>query len=296
MIRSLKALPMNTLRNSILCLMVVLLAGVAFGQGTYTQIDFPGALSTEVLGINSAGNVTGSYQDSLGTWHAFLLSGGSFTTIDAPNTTSTFGFGLNDSGKIVGTTYDGLGFIYDIATQQFQKVRFPGSTFNVPTCINNSGTIAGYFKHFGSYVEFQVSGLSYSRIVPPGATTTLPSGITASGTVVGSANIDHASTNINFSLSQNQFTPIRIPGVSHPGINGINNLGDAIVGSYQPSLGTSAGFLWTNNTLQTLQFPGALESAATAVNDGMEVVGYFFDASNAQHGFLWTPPADFASK
>ena len=37
---------MKTVRNSILCLVIVLVAGVALGQGTYTQIDVPGAAYT----------------------------------------------------------------------------------------------------------------------------------------------------------------------------------------------------------------------------------------------------------
>jgi len=45
---------MNTVRNAILCTMVLLLTGVAIAQGTYTQIDFPNAGSTYCMGIDSS--------------------------------------------------------------------------------------------------------------------------------------------------------------------------------------------------------------------------------------------------
>jgi hypothetical protein len=48
---------MKTVRSSMLCLVVVLVAGTALGQGTFTQIDYPEALQSYVLGINTAGEI-----------------------------------------------------------------------------------------------------------------------------------------------------------------------------------------------------------------------------------------------
>src|SRR5947208_15281124 len=58
---------------------------------------------------------------------------------------------------------------------------------------------------------------------------------------------------------------------------------------YHPVFGTSVGFLYQNKTTQTLQFPGAVDTAATGINATGEVVGLFYDSVGAAHGFTWTP-------
>ncbi len=92
---------MKSVRNSILCLIVTLVAGVALGQGTYTQIDVPRATQTYGNGINSAGDVVGSYLDSSNVQRGFLLSDETFTTIDNPLGGWTYASGINDHGQVV---------------------------------------------------------------------------------------------------------------------------------------------------------------------------------------------------
>src|SRR6476646_8261658 len=52
---------------------------------SFTQIDVPGASFTQALGINNAGQIVGSFNNSTGV-HGFLTNntGGSFTPIDVP--------------------------------------------------------------------------------------------------------------------------------------------------------------------------------------------------------------------
>jgi hypothetical protein len=56
-------------------------APLALAQGTYTQIDVPGSILTFVSGIDTAGDIVGSYADPTSRRHGFLLSGGVYTTI-----------------------------------------------------------------------------------------------------------------------------------------------------------------------------------------------------------------------
>src|SRR3954447_13134218 len=67
---------------------------------SFTQIDVPGAFSTQAFGINDAGQIVGTFSDSTGTGqHGFLDTGGSFTPIDVPGATiGTFANGINDAG------------------------------------------------------------------------------------------------------------------------------------------------------------------------------------------------------
>jgi probable HAF family extracellular repeat protein len=68
------------------------------------------------------------------------------------------------------------------------------------------------------------------------------------------------------------------------------------VGTYQPSAGIYVGFLYQNQVLTTLQFPGAADTFATGVNGVGEVVGYFENSGAGSHGFTWTPPSDAVKK
>jgi uncharacterized membrane protein len=71
---------------------------------TFTTIDFPGAFSTEALGINDSGQVVGAYNENLPGAGGFLLSGGNFTTVNfpGPGIQETFAEGINDRGQVVG--------------------------------------------------------------------------------------------------------------------------------------------------------------------------------------------------
>ena len=78
--------------------------GFVYSNGTYTPIEFPGAVRTEPISINDKGQITGFYQTSSTTapQHAFLYSNGQYTSIDPPESTSPIGFSINNSGQIVG--------------------------------------------------------------------------------------------------------------------------------------------------------------------------------------------------
>ena len=141
---------------------------LAFAQGTYTQIDFPGAAVTEATGINKAGEIVGAYVDATG-GHGFLLKGGTYTTIDYPGVQFSYAEGINDKGKIVGLA-EPIGYLYDVATQTFTTVQYPGAAFTYPFAINNAGTIGGAFED-ADFVQsgFELVGQTYTNIAPPGA-------------------------------------------------------------------------------------------------------------------------------
>ena len=69
---------------------------------TFATIDFPGAANTWAHGVNDAGQIVGSYDDSTGFSHGFFLpSDTAFTTVDAGQC-GTQAEGINNSGQIVG--------------------------------------------------------------------------------------------------------------------------------------------------------------------------------------------------
>src|SRR5437773_299056 len=98
-------------------------------QGTYTQIDVPGASFTSCQGVDTAGDIVGFYGAS-DNEYGFLFSGGSYITIAYPGATGTQLTGINDMGQIVGLTYSPsqIGFLYDVVTQSFTTISYPRAT------------------------------------------------------------------------------------------------------------------------------------------------------------------------
>jgi hypothetical protein len=67
--------------KAVLSLAVLLAtASLALAQGTYRQIDYPGAADTQVTGIDTAGDLVGFYNAS-GIDHGLLFNSGTYTTI-----------------------------------------------------------------------------------------------------------------------------------------------------------------------------------------------------------------------
>ena len=54
-------------------------------------IDFPGATTTQAIGVNEAGQIVGDYFDAASTEHGFVSSGGVFTAINFPGATGNGG-------------------------------------------------------------------------------------------------------------------------------------------------------------------------------------------------------------
>ena len=264
---------------------------LALAQGTYTQIDVPGALATEATGINKTGDVCGQYSDATG-GHGFVLSAGVFTTIDYPGAQYSYLQGINDMGQVVGLA-EPIGFVYDLRTQSFTDIRYPGAAFTYPLAINNTGTIAGYISvQIGDNQGFELTGSNYRRILPPGATIptgVFVNGISDNGRAVGYDYAQWMRSNINFSFDQKGFHEIHIPNAPGALVYGINSTGTAIVGSYEPA--GLAGFVYQNRVLVPLSFPGSISTTAFGVNPSGSVVGYYIDSNLVTHGFLWTPPA-----
>ena len=67
----------------------------------FTTIDVPGASFTLPRGINSAGDIVGSYGVG-GATHGFLLHEGTFTDTDVTGASATEALSINPQGHIVG--------------------------------------------------------------------------------------------------------------------------------------------------------------------------------------------------
>jgi probable HAF family extracellular repeat protein len=291
-------------RKAVLSLAVLLFSTLALAQGTYTQIDYPGANLTQVMGIDAAGDMVGNY--SLGeSSQGFLFSGGVFTSITYPGSAFTVVGGINDMGQIVGSgirrNEPSVGFIYDLPTQIFTEVSTHDPNLVIaPLAINNAGTIAGVVDPTASspYRGFVDSSGTIQFFQVPGAAATWANGISAAGEIVGYCLKMRGDTKLqNFSFKADKFKFLFIPNTPATLVSGISPSGSAIVGYYveKPS-DQYYGFVYQNHAVTTLQFPGAFSTWAIGINDNGEVVGYFQDVNLNYHGYTWTPPAAAGKK
>lgn len=119
--------------------------GFVVTSAGFSLIDVPGAVSTRALGINSFGQVVGSYLGPDGIAHGFMDDAGQFTTIDQPGTnTQTVLAGINDSRQIAGFA-DRSGGVYTGGL--FLAIPGAISTDPIgafPIGINVSGSVVGF--------------------------------------------------------------------------------------------------------------------------------------------------------
>jgi len=288
-------------RFAFVALFLIACIRLATAQGTYTQIDYPGATETYGNGIDAAGDVVGSYRTgATGTsLHGFLLSAGAYTSIDYAGAAQTVLTGINDAGQIVGySEYPFRGFVYDTSTQTFTDLSFPPGTDIYPSGINNDGSIAGYVSrapYEDTYTGFELAASGRDlQIVPPGSRAyTIVTGIDADGGVVGYFSTGYA--NYNFTFTNGIYRKLSIPGTT-PSLYGVNPQGTVMVGTYSYSENKWMGFLFQNGVLKGLQPAGAEYTSAQGINSAGVVVGYFEDANLKDHGFTWTPDAATSQK
>jgi hypothetical protein len=115
----------------------------------HTRIRLPvDTTSTNPRQKNDHGVVTGSYTDSAGVQHGFLLKNGSMTTFDYPGSVGvTVGEGINNKGQVSGLWTDSSGnrhgFVLDTNTTEYTLIDGgDGSFFQQVWGINSAGLIA----------------------------------------------------------------------------------------------------------------------------------------------------------
>jgi hypothetical protein len=271
---------------------------------TFTTIDVPGSMATDVLGINNTGQMIGYYYDSGNgaTSTGFLLSGGNFTYFNYPGADATEGTGINDSGLISGTAYFAqntvsIGFTYNSGA--FARISVPNQEFTVLRGINNAGNIGGSFGSGVLNNAFVLIGTKFQDVTPPpgGWITAVANGVNNLGEAVGNV-VGGLTQDNGFSYVHGTFHTITVPGLVDGTTVawGVNDNG-IVVGSYCCS-GSSLerGFVMFQGKYLTFDYPGATDTFASGINNAGQIVGsYTFSDQEIFYGFVTSPvtPADF---
>jgi probable HAF family extracellular repeat protein len=167
-------------------------------KGRFTTIRKPGAVRTQVFGVNDRGQVVGDYLLPDGSIHGYRWSNGRFTNIGGPGGADATLTGINDRGDIIGAylldptnpTRGLKGFL--LRNGRYDTFAVPDVRHTLPLGINNRGQIAGYTATgddlaTGARGFLYAKGLdrSLTRIDVPGAATTGVTGIDDDGRLVG---------------------------------------------------------------------------------------------------------------
>ena len=276
----------------------------AWAHTTYTQVDYPGAVLTEIVGgPNLQGTSVGIYNlTSGGANHGFArTANGAFTQIDVPGATNTTPNFINLQGVIVGGYSDSAGTSHGFVLNRgnYTTVDYPGASGTVLTGINDLGELSGFYcsdaacdasATFHSFVRSR-SG-TFTSFDPPGATGSEAAVVSLLGVVVGSydtASEPTCSTQcLGYVLSHGDYTTIQYPGSSFT-FGGGANIWNVVVGIYVDSAGNGHGFIESGGAYTSFDYPGASLTEASGINALGVIVGIFTDSAGNTHGFIRTP-------
>ena len=114
-------------------------------NGVFTQLDYPGAESTQAMAINDSGVIVGAYIINKTGPHGFLYQNGTYSNMDYPGAGYTLPSGINNAGIAAGLMSDSTGihgFLY--RNGKFEKVSDPTSPNDTEmTGINDKNAVVG---------------------------------------------------------------------------------------------------------------------------------------------------------
>jgi hypothetical protein len=275
-------------------------------------------MSTQISGVNDAGTMTGTWQaENLAQFGFIWQPDGQVISFSAFNL-DTSANAINDAGTVVGATCScGPGPF------QFQGyVRSPDGTFTqlddpsgsgsqtVPTGINDSGVVAGYYADAssGATLGFIDRRGKFTTLWFPGSTFTVATAINNWGTIVGLYG-DALGLSHGFRYRLGKFTEIDAPNA------GTNPAGSCLYDPEDDQEGTipqgiSAGGAIVGDVCNDVGAPNSLYGwrlglgQFSALNDpnagpqgtllggisenGRMVAGAYFDPGGVEHGLVAT--------
>ena len=243
---------------------------VRAADGTITfPIDVPGAQGTDPGSINTAGDITGGYQDTGGVSHGFLrTAAGVITTFDAPGAGTggdpvhgTTGFSINTADTIAGAFPDTSGVIHGFVRTKDGTLK----TFDAPGAAK-----AGWLA------RFTADGKGPSLLGTAGIS------INTAGVITGGY-IDTSAVAHGFVRAANgTITTFDAPGAGTGTLQGtagisINTAG-VITGTYFDANGVAHGFVrllpkTTTTTLTSSPNPSIYGQSVTLKAEVMSTLG-----------------------
>jgi uncharacterized membrane protein len=265
---------------------------LACADYVYNTVNYPGAVFTDVRGLNNSGQIVGyASLDGL-TFFAFSYAGGVFSALP-PTVFGTSAHGVNDSGVIVGSANHDpgpvQGFIFNAGSYAFFSR--PGWANTYARMVTNGGLVTGYSQDEAAgtsagYIYNPFTSV-FTDISPAGSLFTIAQGINNAGQVVGSAILAATGANAFLRQPDGSITLFQI-GAAPTRARGINDMG--LITGFMTVGGVNQGFVGTSSGFQTLMVPGSDETIPEAINNSGQVAGlYRTGGGTVTSGFIATP-------
>jgi hypothetical protein len=243
-------------------------AAAASASYTFSKFDLPGDFAQwQGTGINNSNLMVGTAADSTNNW-GYVYSAGTYQLIEGPvGAYGTTGTGASDDGTVVGSYYSSY------VTDEFGDV-YPGA-----------------------YSGYIMTGGAYQTYVAPGATHTELTGISPDGRYVTGWWLD-SSAMTAFVLDRWTGTHLDILSSPFFALAADVTNGGLIVGSFRAiEAGPRPGFTYEVSTgsLNLFEFPGALLTRFSDVNESGVVVGSSISTSTFTSRGLIGPPGDLTA-
>ena len=259
----------------------------------YAKVAYPGALLTQVNGINNNNVIVGSYFDSASVEHGFVYRNGKFSAFDFPGATASEVLGVNDLGDIVGTyqlsgALNFHGFIR--RNGAFKTLDDPKATFGTMAfAVDKAGTVVGSYDNAHGFAYSNGNFRTLDAPQPKGETPeTQLNGINNLGWIAGQ--VLTGGIWRGFWIVGSDLDWLEAAGTRDSQVTGINGRGD-IVGCHDAQSGFVAFAVESGEGAETREaFPAqhALASCASGINYARAVVGNYFTVSRP-YGFLAIP-------
>jgi hypothetical protein len=280
-------------------LAMLLCVSTAFAQYSFQTVNYPGDTFTQLLGINSSGDIAGYHGFAVNSGFTYSSKTESFTTENYPTAQMTQVIGINNEPFKTSGFYVKKNKTYGFTDYQgtFTNIVYPKTHFNQLLSQNDFGQAAGYYstKADGSgpdypYIVDEKGGLTFELLLLPGSVSAQATGIDNSGDTCGFI-IDSSGNMHGWLLMKGTYSQLDDPnGVGTTGFFGLNNNGQ-VVGSYTDSGGNSHGLVYTvsSNSWQTIDDPNGIGTTiVNGINDNGVLVG-FYGTAPTNDGFIATP-------
>jgi hypothetical protein len=291
----------------------------------FVTFDYPGAVSTLILGINNRRDISGSYLGPDGLAHGWARIDGTLHAIDYPGALNTVVGGINEQREVTGTYLEGAPpfHLHGFRWQQGQFTAIPdvpgaghpaGVLFEFGTGLGTAAVrTSDRHQIVGEYADasgpfshgFIRTGDAVLAIDFPGAFQgalpfpqfPLPFGggtsvfaLNNRGTVGGAYLTATPPFFHGYLYDNGQYQPLDVPGPNGPfgtQVNAVNAQG-VVAGPWFDGT-TFHGFLWQAGTFTTVDYPGASYTEIDSINDSGDLVGAWRDVDlMIDHGYIAT--------
>jgi probable HAF family extracellular repeat protein len=235
-------------------------------------------ISTDLEGINAAGEVVGNYADSSGNLYCFTLKKGKYNFLRAPGASQTNCWAINKAGDVVGNTVTGTAqYAFVHAKGKFTILQVPNSSGGaIAFGISDTGVVVGtYADSNNNQHGFIYSAGTYQSFDAPGAAATVGISINTKGLMTVGA-YDADSNYTTYLFSNGAYTLLNFPQGQATFAHSINNAGLIALGWVDRGGQEHGGLLNTvDGIYYIVDYPGASYTEIRGVNEHEAIVGDF---------------------